>query len=215
MLAYLAHRPTAAARRPNPNLLLLVIAGHVAVVAVVMSVKMDLPARIRELPTEVHFLPQPAPIPEIKPAPQPQPRNSHSTVPDPVVPIPSDPSTTTVDTPQLPLPLPIGPGSDGGGTQALPVPSTPAVLLTGPEELKPPYPAAKLASGEEAALKLRLTVDPEGRVVAIEPLGRSDRAFLDAARRHIMAHWRYRPATRDGHDVMATLVVTLRFQLDD
>lgn len=216
MLAYLAHRPVAAERRSSPNLLLLVIAGHVAAVAVVMSVKMDLPKRIRDLPTQVHFLPSdPQPVEAPKPRLQSKPQPALSE-PQPVIPIPADPSTNAPPSPPLPLPASPGPvGGSGGDTVRQPVPATPAVLLTGAEELKPPYPSSKLASGEEAVLKLRLTVGADGRVVAVEPLGRADPAFLNAARRHILAHWRYRPATSDGHDVAASLVVTLRFQLDE
>ena len=70
------------------------------------------------------------------------------------------------------------------------------------------------ASEEEAVLRLKLTIDERGRVIAVEPLGRADRAFLDSARRHLIAHWRYRPATEDGRAVSSSAVITLRFQLD-
>jgi len=193
-----------------------VIAGHVAAVAILMSTKLDLPERIRDFRTVVTFVPAKPPqrVDSVKqPRPQSQPRYAS---PDPIAPIPTEPDVTADPdpTPAFPLPTgPVGPVVDPLPSQ--PVPATPAVLLTGLGELRPPYPAAKLASGEEAVLKLRLTVDQGGRVVAVEPIGRADRTFLEAARRHIIAHWRYRPASRDGHDVMATLVVTLRFQLDD
>ena len=58
-------------------------------------------------------------------------------------------------------------------------------------------------------------IGERGRVTAVEPIGRAESAFLAAARRHIMAHWRYRPATSDGRGVATTLVITLRFRLDD
>jgi hypothetical protein len=45
-------------------------------------------------------------------------------------------------------------------------------------------------------------------------VGRADRAFLDAARRHLIAHWRYQPATEDGRTITSSLTITLRFQLD-
>jgi protein TonB len=87
-------------------------------------------------------------------------------------------------------------------------------LLTSPAELKPPYPASKLAAEEEATLNLRLTIDKSGRVISVEPLGRADPVFVAAARRHLLAHWRYAPATADGLPVASTLNITLRFQLD-
>jgi protein TonB len=48
----------------------------------------------------------------------------------------------------------------------------------------------------------------------VEPIGRADRVFVDAARRHLIAHWRYSPATEDGRAVASTKTITLRFQLD-
>jgi protein TonB len=80
--------------------------------------------------------------------------------------------------------------------------------------LKPPYPQSKLLTGEEAELTLRLGIDSSGRVVSVEPVGRADRVFLEAARRHLMGHWRYKPATEGGRAVATSTVITLRFQLD-
>jgi protein TonB len=110
----------------------------------------------------------------------------------------------------------------GGGTAVVAVipqtASTPihhdARLLTPPSELKPPYPASKLLTEEEAVLTLRLTIDANGRVVAVDPVGRADRIFLEAARRYAIAHWRYQPATDDGRPIASSLTVTLRFELD-
>ena len=89
-----------------------------------------------------------------------------------------------------------------------------ARLLTSTSELKPPYPASKLLREEEAVLTLRLSIDERGRVVAVDPVGRADGEFLAAARRHLIAHWRYSPATDDGRAVGSTTTITLRFQLD-
>jgi protein TonB len=87
-------------------------------------------------------------------------------------------------------------------------------LATPPAELRPPYPQAKLLSEEEAELRLRLTIDERGRVVAVDPVGRADPVFLAAARRHLLAHWRFRPASVDGRAVSSTTTITLKFQLD-
>jgi periplasmic protein TonB len=38
--------------------------------------------------------------------------------------------------------------------------------------------------------------------------------LLDAARRYIIDHWRYRPATEDGRAVTSTVTITLDFQLE-
>jgi protein TonB len=84
-----------------------------------------------------------------------------------------------------------------------------------PERLiKPPYPADKQRLEEEAALRLKLSIDDRGRVTAVEPVGRVDRSFFEAARKHLIAYWRYKPATEDGRAVAATTVITLTFRLE-
>ncbi len=219
MLAYAAHRRSLAQRRPAPNAMLVIVAVHVAAIAALMSAKMDLPGPRVIPPMIVDLIPQDNP-----PPPRDQPRDApapQSALDQPVPIVPTPP----LDAPRvdpMPLPLPdfgkiIGPSVD-----PLPkvdrVPTAPARvaarLITPASRLKPPYPAAKLASGEEAMLRLRLTIDSSGRVTVVEAVGPADRTFLEAARRHLIANWRYRPATEDGRALATTTVVTLRFQLE-
>ena len=218
MLAYSSNRPVVGVRGSSPNMMLVIITAHVAALAVLMSARMDLPTLIVEPPIVVQTIqpkpPEPA-DPRVRPDPAPRPHPS-LTYKDPIIPLPVDPSPSVIADPLPPLPGPAvsGPSADAG-TGSAPIAATPAVLLTGAAELKPPYPASKLASGEEADLRLRLTIDGSGRVIAVAPVGRADSSFLAAARRHILAHWRYRPAMRDGRGVATTLVISLRFRLDD
>jgi len=217
MLAYAANRPAAGRRQSSPNALLLVISAHVALVAVVMSAKMDLPRRILEPPIPVTLYPVPH-----DPPPRPQPPVAHplpNPMPQPPIPIPhADDESTVTDT----GPIDAGPIADGGALGATghsdPIKLAPVrhepQLLTPFSQLRPPYPASKLASEEEAVLTLRLTIDNEGRVIAVEPIGRADRVFVDAARRYIMARWRYAPATEDGRAIGSSLTVTMKFLLD-
>ena len=86
---------------------------------------------------------------------------------------------------------------------------------TSENALKPPYPTDKLREAEEAVLKLKLSIDPRGRVIAVDPVGPADGSFLEAARRHILRAWRYKPATEDGVAVPSTTVITLAFRLED
>jgi protein TonB len=197
--------------------MLVIIAAHVAVIAAVMSAKMELPPTFHPTRTIVDLIreenpPPPAPVDQhVRPAPR-----STFTAPRPDVALPPTDEHQTVDaTPSLPS-IDVGPVVDPGPVvQPVPISvRTGARLLTSAEELKPPYPMAKLASGEEAVLRLRLTIDERGRVVAVEPVERADRVFLEAARRHLIAHWRYKPATEDGRALPSTMVITLRFQLD-
>ena len=217
MLAYASSRPTAASRQSSPNTLLFIISAHVALAALVMSMKMDLPQRIRDRGTDIIFIPQPVDPP---PNPEPAPRSDHpAPTPSPLPPKPAewapDPGPTNLGATVIGG----GSGGSGMGTDTIePIKLAPirhdARLLTSPAELKPPYPASKLAAEEEATLNLRLTIDKGGRVVGVEPIGRADPIFVAAARRHLLAHWRYAPATDGEQPVASTLNIVLRFQLD-
>jgi protein TonB len=219
MLAYAANAPRFDERRSSPNALLAIIAAHVALVAVVMSAKMNLPARLAEPPTVVTWIdpidpPPPNPTPQTAPRPKPGPSLIH-----PLTPLPPLPAPDLPPSPALPDPGPVT-GSSTGPTfppQPLPQPTVEKrgpTLLTPQSELKPPYPTAKLLSEEEAVLTLRLTIDERGRVTAVDPVGTADRAFLTAARRHLLAHWRYRPASEGDRAIASSIVITLRFQLE-
>lgn len=222
MLAYAANRPIAGKRESSPNALLLVISIHVALLAVVMSAKMDLPAKIWHHTQLIRIPLPPVPPPTQPQQSRPQTKRQISWIdhPQPQLPISqpkADPFVANGGPSSDPLPV----GGNGGGADPLPVKpvarppqSSDPQLLTPSSELRPPYPASKLASEEEATLHLRLTVDDQGGVVAVEPLGNADREFLASARRYITAHWRYRPATKDGRAVASVIDVTLRFQLD-
>jgi periplasmic protein TonB len=223
MLAYAAGRSRIGERRSSPNALLLVISAHIAAVAVLMSVKMDVQRHIPQPPLIIRLL-HPTPPPPHQPVtpPRTQEQQTPPTVYTPPRSIPTkDPSEELPNATPTPrngddsgaMPMPPQPRLDPIPT---PVPvSTPAQPLTAASDLRPPYPESKLLAGEEATLTLRLTVDERGRVVTVEPVGRADPVFVSAARRHLLAKWRYKPAMQDGRAVASTLVVTLRFQLDD
>lgn len=220
MLAYAANRPLAGKRQSSPQAMLLIISAHVALLAAVMSAKMESSTK----------LPPPPPLIRIPLQQPPPPERAHIPPPDPrhiVVPRVTDPPPL-IKTPPIDRPPTVSQGMDAGivvggeGVSSIPTAPTRPItapirheprLLTSPSELKPPYPASKLASEEEATLKLRLTIDEHGRVIAVEPIGYADREFLDAARRYIIAHWRYDPATNDGNATSSTTTISLRFQL--
>ncbi|HKC04053.1 MAG TPA: energy transducer TonB [Sphingomicrobium sp.] len=220
MLAYAANAPRIAERRSAPNALLFIIAGHVAVVAAVMSAKMDLPRRILEGPLVVTTIPVPPPPPSNPIRPK-APTAKVISAPEPQTSIP--PTHLEQDPVEALGPTKINTVALGeGGFGIIPEITRPVHypvklgprLATPESELKPPYPQSKLLTEEEAVLNLKLTIDQNGRVVAVDPVGRADPAFLSAARRHLLAHWRYRPASEDGQAVTSSTVITLRFQLN-
>jgi protein TonB len=220
MLAYAANRPIIGARKPAPNTMLAIIGIHVAAIAVLMSAKMELPPRPIDPPIKIRFIEPPKPPPANPVHPQTQTHTTVTTV-DRQTPIPPTPIA------QVPIEA-LGPttintgGLGGGGTVIIPEFHPPVHypvklgprLATPESELKPPYPSSKLLTEEEAVLNLKLTIDHNGRVVAVDPVGRADPAFLAAARRHLLAHWRYKPASEDGRAVSSSTVITLRFELD-
>lgn len=221
MLAYAARR-SVAGRQSSPNTMLLIIAAHVGALAVVMSAKMDLPGRLFERPITVETIPapkEPVPVPESKPQPERQIADPLTRT-EPQVPLPLPGPDEVGTAPVELLPGPAGGGAGNGTTQVAPPQPRPALFTRGPQlltpdsELKPPYPLAKQAFGEEATLTLRLAIDEDGHVLTVDPIGRADRTFAEAARRHIIMHWRYRPAIQNGRAVMSTTVITVAFRLD-
>jgi len=218
MLAYAAHRRTIAGRRSAPHALLVIIVAHIALIAAVMSARMELPERQRDR-TDVQLIPlKPPPPPQPQPPKPPSGSSSIDRVKT-IVPVPQPP-TDTLD----PTPIPSIPDTTiQPGLMPQPIPGIAAKapirvaarFATPNGAIRPPYPPSKLDSGEEALLRLRLTIDERGRVTAVEPIGRADPAFLAAARRHLLARWRYTPATEDGRAIASATQITLRFELEE
>ena len=214
-----APTPGFADRRPHPRTLMLIVAGHAALIAAVMAAKMDLPQRILHRPLVVELIPIPKPPPPEpavipRPATQPLPNEPIRQVQIPI------PDQHVIDTTQAlgDLPLTQGPVVElqRPVAQAVPEPvRTGPRFATPPSELRPPYPESKRRLAEEAVLKLHLSIDDRGRITSVEPVGSADPAFLQSARRHIIAHWRYKPAMEGDHAVASSTVITLRFELDD
>jgi protein TonB len=218
MLAYAANRPRIGARQSSPNIMLFIICGHIVLIALVMSAKMVLPTRHPDPPIISIPISKPKPPPpnvlppsnrtpdgtKLDPQPQPQPPIT-AEPPQPWSSGPTvDPGPVSQPNPLPPTPLPLPPAGITRGP----------LLLTPQSELKPPYPQAKLLAEEEATLTVRLSIDEQGRVVAVDPVGRADGVFLAAARRYLIGHWRYKPAMKDGSVIASSITISLRFQLD-
>lgn len=222
MLAYAANRPDPAGRRSSPNVMLVIVVAHIAAIAALMSAKTDIVRIISDPPLIPVALdpdpPRPQPPRPTQPSPRPSPRDvlTHPTSPVLMPPLPQPP---TAD------PTAVTGGNPGAAIDSVPIPQPPPLplplpvragpqLLTPASELRPPYPEMKLLNEEEADLRLRLSIGPDGHVTAVDPVGRADAVFLDAARRYLVAHWRYRPAMVDSRPVATTLEITLSFRLD-
>jgi len=217
-----ASTPGFADQRPHPRTLIMIAAVHAVAITAVMTARMDLPGRIIDRPIKIDWI-----DPIKPPPPQPTPQPSKAQAPaqsavDHVIPVINN--STAIDRPTFDS----SPVKDSGpiiGINPNPRPIVIPTLITEPVRVaarfatpdwlvKPPYPVDKQRLEEEANLKLRLTIDERGRVVAVEPMGSADPSFLKAARKHLMASWRYKPATEDGRPVASSTVITLRFQLE-
>lgn len=216
----LAYAPRADQKKLRPATLGLIILGHAGLLAVVMTAKsviMPTPAS----PPDVFFIPEATPPvnpPPPQPQPSPQPTDSRIDTLPPLVPdIPAPgPTFETLPGPTLPS----GPVSGTGVEPTIrELPLDPPIVRKGPrfatvgDAVRPPYPDSMRQSGDEASLKLRLTIDERGRVTAVEPVGTANPTFLAAARRHILRVWRYQPAMEGSKAVPSTTTVTLKFEL--
>lgn len=212
----LAYAPRSNQPRLSPTTLALIIAGHAAALALVMTAKSTEMFKTPFTRTEVTFVEPPrTPPPEPQDQTAARPSESHITTVDPIVPPLPGPGPIADPTPQ-PIPQP---GTViGTGTAPTP-PLDPPMIRTGPrlataaDALRPPYPASKRESGDEANLRLKLTIDERGRVIAVDPVGRVDPTFFETARRHILHAWRYQPAMEGSKAVPSVTTITLRFEL--
>ncbi|TKR32803.1 TonB family protein [Luteimonas gilva] len=79
----------------------------------------------------------------------------------------------------------------------------------------PPYPRAAQTQHREGMVMLQITVDLDGRPIAVEIAQSSGHRDLDAAARaHVLKHWRFQPAMKDGHAIQAIGMVPINFTLN-
>jgi protein TonB len=223
MLAYAANSRRIAGRSASPKALVLIVAGHAALIAAVMAAKMEVVTFLPGDPTDlINIAIDPPPLPPPQ-DPTTKPRTAEPSTQlsfidraDSVVDMDTSLSSAfsqgaTIDDINSVI------GTDiyfVDPPKPAPV-RTSARFSTPASALRPPYPADKLRLEQEATLKLRLIIDARGRVTAVDPVGAADPSFLEAARRHIIRAWRYKPATEDGIAVGSSAVITLSFRLEE
>jgi len=78
----------------------------------------------------------------------------------------------------------------------------------------PPYPPIARRLGEQGKVVLRLTISPQGAVVSADVVQSSGFADLDqSAVSWVLAHWRYKPAIRNGSPVQSQTDAAVVFNL--
>ncbi len=103
--------------------------------------------------------------------------------------------------------------ADAARVEVLPPVRREAELIGG--DLQPPYPASEERAQRGGSVRLRVTIGPDGRVVAVQRISATSDAFWRATERQALSRWRFRPATVDGRPVEATRVMTVTFRIDN
>lgn len=112
----------------------------------------------------------------------------------PVAPLPTQATADTMDT--------VATAGDSEATIAYETATPPA------------YPIQALRAGIEGTVLLKVLVDATGKPVQVAVQRSSGSHTLDdAARRHVLAAWRFHPAIRDGHAIEAWALIPVRFDL--
>lgn len=79
----------------------------------------------------------------------------------------------------------------------------------------PAYPREALRAGLQGTVMLQVLVGTDGRPLEVQiAQGSGHRQLDEAARRHVLKRWSFRPAMRDGRPVQAIGLVPVAFSLD-
>jgi periplasmic protein TonB len=79
----------------------------------------------------------------------------------------------------------------------------------------PPYPVDAIRNSLTGTVMLRVLVDVDGKPIDVWIERSSGHRVLDAAaRKHVLAKWRFRPAMQDGRTVQAMGLIPVDFHLD-
>ncbi|MEO3473283.1 energy transducer TonB [Roseomonas sp. CAU 1739] len=171
------------------------------------------PAPSEAQQAEADPLPPPPPLP---PAP---PQQQAAAQPSPPAPPPAPPPRRQAPPAAAQGPVRLDAGSGDASDRSMGSFALGAVIPPGADSghrnNPPDYPADARRRGEEGVVRLALQIDADGRVTMAEVAISSgypalDRAAVEAARR-----WRFRPATRVGMPVAATLSTAVHFRLSD
>lgn len=105
----------------------------------------------------------------------------------------------------------VQPSNDIGPVDYSPMVGSQLQYVTAPP---PPYPSAEQRRGVEGTVTLRILVDVDGKPLEVSVDASSGNRNLDrAASQHVLKHWRFKPAVRDGVTVQAYGLVPITFAL--
>ncbi|HJW45766.1 MAG TPA: energy transducer TonB, partial [Lysobacter sp.] len=79
----------------------------------------------------------------------------------------------------------------------------------------PPYPVYAIRNSLTGTVMLRVLVDVDGKPIDVRIERSSGHRVLDvAARKHVLAKWRFRPAMQDGRTVQAIGLIPVDFHFE-
>lgn len=116
------------------------------------------------------------------------------------------PAVITAITSALPVATPVASGAAADSSASVAYASATA----------PDYPILAARARIEGTVLLKVLVAASGVPLAVEVEQSSGSRLLDnAARRHVLAAWRFHPAMRGGHAVQSWALVPVRFKLEN
>lgn len=213
-------RVRAGAAVPNPRRIAAwsaALAAHLAVVLLLLLPRMPLPVDRPDVPPDppiVWIEPVPVVVAALPAPAEPRPRQvARALAMTPELPVPVvEPTPLSLPAPEIEAafeaPAGMAPAQSGrgpaGASQAIAIDTVTA----------PPYPGPALRRGLQGTVLLRVLIGVDGRPLAVHFERRSGHRELDrAAREHVLAHWRFHPALRNGRPVQASARVPIVFRL--
>lgn len=208
--------------RPLWTFLLLSLLLHTVLLRLSLPPSVAPPAPVLEVRIEasIHRLQPPAPVPtpapRVKPNPtqaQPAPRQPESLASSPVKPVPQ-----TESAPILPVPAPaVSPPTPAPRAEKPNAEGKSGIIFDAAYLRNPPpeYPPQSRALEEEGVVKLKVRVSAEGRARTVEMAKSSGFKRLDTAALEAVRQWRFVPAKQDGQAIEDTVIVPLRFTLNE
>lgn len=195
------------------------IALHVMVLMLVL-VPMKLPplapdtVRLPGIEWVPRETPEPVELVPFESEPVPTPAAVAITAPTPTT-VPVDPVAPVVDPMAGDIPVvPVVPVAVATAESIGPVTVMTGATLRYADAPPPSYPPGALRKGLEGTVLLEVLVDTDGRPLEVAVSRSSGHRELDrAALRHVLGHWRFQPALRDGRPVQAIGLVPIVFAL--
>lgn len=159
---------------------------------------------------------KPIPLPEPPPVQVVQQKAKQNPLPPPPLPPPVEvagPLDFVAPPPMASLSQPAASAQSNAGTEGVGAASGQSLRYE--HAPPPPYPRLALQRGWQGTVWLLVSVDPQGRPLAVDIHQGSGYALLDrSARQHVLKRWRFVPAMRSGQAVAAQGLVPIAFTVD-